>query len=69
MRLPGVEAETGWPESRTAPTYQDPDMGKQCSRILEFAMHRSTDAKYELTADTSVALAHPRLDFTDVKRH
>ena len=27
MRLPGVEAETGWPESRTAPTYQDPDMG------------------------------------------
>ena len=35
----------------------------------EFAMHRSADAKYELTAHISVALAHPCLDFTDVKRH
>jgi len=55
--------------SRTAPSYQDRDMGKQYSRILEFATHRSADGKYELTAHISVALAHPCLDFTDVKRH
>jgi len=27
------------------------------------------DGQYELTAHISVALAHPCLDFTDVRRH
>jgi hypothetical protein len=30
--------------SRTAPSYQDRDTGKECSRILEFAMHRLAES-------------------------
>src|SRR6267143_4841955 len=46
---------TSTTRSRTAQSYQDRDTGRECSQILEFAMHsrdiKKTGANHELEAD------------------